>query len=75
MDTGVLPLVEIVINPGPNEPDASQVAAPLRTGTPSVHVDSTNADTGTLMLVPACLGIGDVPVISDAFASALMANT
>lgn len=71
---GGMPLVEIVIAPGVNNPNASQVASRLRIATPSVHVDSTNADTGILMLVPTCLRVDDVSVIGAAFAAALVAR-
>jgi hypothetical protein len=37
-------------------------------------VDSTNADNGTLMLVPTCLGIDDASVIGSAFAAAVRAG-
>jgi hypothetical protein len=36
-----------------------------------VYVDSTDADHGTLTLVPTCLGIDDAPAIGAAFAAAL----
>jgi len=71
---GGMPLVEILIAPGPNQPTASQIAARLRAATPSVHVDSTNADNGTLILVPTCLRIDDATVIGAAFAAALNAG-
>ena len=70
---GGMPLVEILIAPAVHKPSASQVAARLRAATPSVHVDSTNADTGSLMLVPTCLDIDDAPVIGAAFAAAMTA--
>jgi L-seryl-tRNA(Ser) seleniumtransferase len=68
---GGLPLVEIIIGPGANTPDAARVAARLRTATPAVHVDSTHADSGILILVPTCLTIEDAPAISTAFTAAL----
>jgi D-glucosaminate-6-phosphate ammonia-lyase len=68
---GGLPLVEIIIGPGTNTPDAAQVAARLRTATPAVHVDSTKADSGILILVPTCLAIEDAPAIGTAFTAAL----
>ena len=68
---GGLPLVQVVVSPGANQPNASQIAARLRTGKHSIHVDSTNADQGILMLVPTCLEIGDAAVIGTAFAAAL----
>jgi len=71
---GGMPLVEILIVPGPNQPTASQIAARLRAATPSVHVDSTNADNGSLILVPTCLRIDDATVIGAAFAAALNAS-
>ena len=70
---GARPLVEVLIAPGANRPNALQVDARLRGATPSVHVDATNADTGVLMLVPTCLGTGDAAVIGTAFAAALTA--
>jgi len=68
---GNMPLVEILISSGANSPSASQVAARLRAATPSIHVDSTNADTGTLVLVPTCLRTDDAPIIGAAFEAAL----
>jgi D-glucosaminate-6-phosphate ammonia-lyase len=69
-----IPLVEILITPRGNNPTAAQVAARLRASTPPIHVDSTNADNGTLMLVPTCLGIDDASVIGSAFAAAVRAG-
>jgi D-glucosaminate-6-phosphate ammonia-lyase len=68
---GALPLVEVVISPAANLPNAAQVAARLRAANPSIHVDATNADQGILMLVPTCLGSGDAPAIGLAFAEAM----
>jgi D-glucosaminate-6-phosphate ammonia-lyase len=70
---GGRPLVEVVIVPGANGPDALQVDARLRGATPAVHVDATNADTGVLVLVPTCLSTGDAAVIGTAFAAAMTA--
>ncbi|MGA2365215.1 MAG: aminotransferase class V-fold PLP-dependent enzyme [Steroidobacteraceae bacterium] len=68
---GGMPLVEIVIAPGQHRPNALQVAARLRSARPAVYVDATDADQGTLILVPTCLGIDDAPAIGAAFAAAL----
>lgn len=68
---GGLPIVEIRVLPGANNPGASQIAAHLRAASPSVHVDSTNAATGVLTLVPTCLAIEDATVIGAAFEAAL----
>jgi L-seryl-tRNA(Ser) seleniumtransferase len=68
---GGLPLVEVAVTPGANQPNASQIAARLRAATYPIHVDSTNADKGILMLVPTCLEVGDAAVIGTAFAAAL----
>jgi D-glucosaminate-6-phosphate ammonia-lyase len=68
---GGMPLVEVVIISGPGKPCASQVAARLRSASPAVHVDSTNADAGILILVPTCLRMDDAAVIAAAFAAAL----
>ena len=68
---GGLPLVEVLVSPGTDQPSALQIAARLRAGTHAIHVDSTNADQGLLMLVPTCLEIGDAAVIGTAFAAAL----
>lgn len=68
---GGMPLVEIAIAPAQNRPNALQVAARLRSARPAVYVDSTDADQGTLILVPTCLGIDDAPAIGAAFAAAL----
>jgi L-seryl-tRNA(Ser) seleniumtransferase len=62
---GGLPLAEARVL------DAVTLAARLRAGMPSVHVDSTNADEGVLVLVPTCLSEDDVPVIAAAFRAAL----
>jgi L-seryl-tRNA(Ser) seleniumtransferase len=70
---GGMPLVEIAIEPGANRPNAEQIAGRLRAATPAVHVDSTNADTGILILVPTCLAIDDAPAIGRAFAAAMAA--
>jgi D-glucosaminate-6-phosphate ammonia-lyase len=68
---GEMPLVEITISPCAGRPDATQIAARLRTSTPAVHVDSTDADTGTLLLVPTCLRVDDAQAIGAAFEAAL----
>jgi D-glucosaminate-6-phosphate ammonia-lyase len=68
---GGIPLVEVVVTPRSNAPDASQIASRLRSATPSVHVDSTDADMGTLVLVPTCLAAEDVAAIGRAFAAAM----
>lgn len=68
---GGMPLVEIMIEPRTHNITARQVATRLRAATPPVHVDSTNADAGSLVLVPTCLRIEDVPLIRAAFAAAL----
>jgi D-glucosaminate-6-phosphate ammonia-lyase len=68
---GGIPLVEVVVTPGSNAPDARQIASRLRGATPSVHVDSTDADMGTLILVPTCLAAEDVAPIGRAFAAAM----
>jgi hypothetical protein len=59
--------------PEPGAPNAIEVAAHLRSATPSVHVDATNADAGTLMLVPTCLKREDAAAIAAAFDAALRA--
>jgi hypothetical protein len=61
--------------PKPGAPSALEVAARLRSATPSVHVDATNADAGTLMLVPTCLKSEDAAAIAAAFEVALGAAT
>ncbi|MGD0503221.1 MAG: selenocysteine synthase [Steroidobacteraceae bacterium] len=61
-----LPLVAVDIGAG-----AAQVAARLRAATPSIHVDSTQADGGTLVLVPTCLKGDDVKAIVAGFAQAI----
>ncbi len=68
---GGMPLLEIVIPEEANKPTAVQVASRLRAASPAVHVDSTNADAGILMLVPTCLGVDDAAFIGTAFAVAL----
>ena len=71
MGHGGMPLVEIAIAPAQNRPNALQVAARLRSARPAVYVDATDADQGTLILVPTCLGIDDAAAIGSAFAAAL----
>ena len=67
-----LPVVEVVLAaPGPC---AAAVAARLRGGTPSVHVDATNADRGSLLLAPTCLSLEDTALIGAAFARALVVS-
>jgi hypothetical protein len=70
---GDLPLLEVRVLPEPGVPSALEVAARLRSATPSVHVDATSADAGTLMLVPTCLKSEDAAAIAAAFAAALRA--
>jgi L-seryl-tRNA(Ser) seleniumtransferase len=70
---GGMPLVEIRIAPAAGC-DAATVAARLRASTPSVHVDTTNADLGALALAPTCLKIEDAPAIGAAFAAAVTAS-
>lgn len=71
---GNLPLVEIRLAPGVQQTSATQLAARLRAASPAVHVDSTNADAGVLILVPTCLRSEDVVPIASAFAHALAAG-
>jgi seryl-tRNA(Sec) selenium transferase len=71
---GGMPLVEVRMAPGASVPNAREVAARLRAATPSIHVDSTNADAGTLTLAPTCLGFEDAPVIGAAFAAAVIVS-
>ncbi len=71
---GNLPLVEIRLAPGVQQTSATQLAARLRAASPAVHVDSTNADAGVLILVPTCLRSEDVVSIASAFAHALAAG-
>lgn len=68
---GGLPVVEVALAPGPNQPNASQLASRLRQANPAVHADATNADHGILMLVPTCLTASDAPLIRAAFSAAL----
>ncbi len=67
-----LPLVEITIVPAAGRPDATEIAARLRGATPAVHVDATDADTGTLLIVPTCLQIDDAHAIRAAFEAAFL---
>jgi D-glucosaminate-6-phosphate ammonia-lyase len=66
-----VPLVEVNIGAGAGA-TAAEVAATLRAGTPSIRVDASRAQAGVIVLVPTCLGRGDVPHIGRAFARALM---
>jgi L-seryl-tRNA(Ser) seleniumtransferase len=50
---------------------ASEICAALRSGTPSVRVDASNASRGVLTLVPTCLKVEDAERIGDAFARSL----
>jgi L-seryl-tRNA(Ser) seleniumtransferase len=68
---GDMPLVQVIVVPAANGPDAVQVAARLRSATPAIHIDSTNADRGALILVPTCLRLEEVPVIAAAFEAAV----
>jgi L-seryl-tRNA(Ser) seleniumtransferase len=69
---GDMPLAEVFIEPRVGGLTAVQVAAQLRAAAPSIHVDATNADRGTLVLVPTCLNLEDAALIGDAFAHALI---
>jgi L-seryl-tRNA(Ser) seleniumtransferase len=62
-----LPLVAVDLAPDA----AARVAARLRAASPSIHVDATQADGGTLVLVPTCLKIDDVEPIAAGFDKAL----
>lgn len=66
-----MPLVEVTIPPSAGSPGATQIAARLRAATPAVHVDSTDADGGKLILVPTCLRVEDAAAIGAAFEAAL----
>jgi len=66
-----LPLVQITVTPAAGSPDAAAIAARLRTATPAVHADATDADNGTLVLVPTCPEVEDVPAIRASFKAAL----
>jgi D-glucosaminate-6-phosphate ammonia-lyase len=68
---GDMPLLEVRVVPEPGAPSALELAARLRSSSPSVHVDATNADTGVLMLVPTCLKSEDAAAIAAAFDVAL----
>ncbi len=60
-----MPLTEIRLG----APRAAAVAAKLRDGSPSIHVDTTHADHGTLIIAPTCLKLEDAAVIGSAFAA------
>ena len=66
-----MPLVEVAIAPRADGPNAASVAAALRNGTPSIHVDATNADRGVLVLAPTCLKPEEAALIGAAFARAV----
>ena len=74
---GGMPLLEVNLtgNPAAFEKasplSAVELAARLRSATPAVHVDATNADHGILVLAPACLTTADAGPIAAAFAMAL----
>lgn len=70
-----LPLVQIRIVPHAGaQRSASAVAAALRSAPRPIHVDTTDADTGILILAPTCLKIEDAAVIGSAFAAAVSAS-
>jgi D-glucosaminate-6-phosphate ammonia-lyase len=66
-----MPLVEITIASAEGGPNAATIAATMRRGSPSVHVDTTNADLGVLVCAPTCLEPDDAAAIGAAFARAL----
>ena len=68
---GGMPLVEVAIAPRVGGPNAASIAAALRNGTPSIHVDATNADLGVLVLAPTCLKSEEAALIGAAFARAV----
>lgn len=68
---GGLPLVEVLVPRDGRSPDATELAARLRSAQPAVHVDSTDADMGRLVLVPTCLAMEHVALIGAAFGAAL----
>jgi L-seryl-tRNA(Ser) seleniumtransferase len=69
---GGMPLVEVAIAPAVGGPNAASIAAALRNGTPPIHVDSTNADLGVLVLAPTCLRPEEAALIGAAFARAVL---
>jgi D-glucosaminate-6-phosphate ammonia-lyase len=66
-----MPLVEVSVAADAGGRHAAEIAARLRVATPPIHVDSTNADRGIILLVPTCLQIDDAAAIGAAFAAAL----
>jgi hypothetical protein len=68
-----MPLVEIHVVPRAHGPGAAAIAARLREGTPSIHVDTTDADNGTLVIAPTCLKLEDAQIIGSAFTAAMSA--
>jgi L-seryl-tRNA(Ser) seleniumtransferase len=72
---GDMPQVEVLVEPRTGGLTAVEVAARLRTATPAVHVDATNADHGLLVLVPTCLAVEDAAHIGRAFAQACSLST
>jgi L-seryl-tRNA(Ser) seleniumtransferase len=68
-----MPLVEVAIAPRVGGPNAASIAAALRNGMPSIHVDATNADLGVLVLAPTCLKPEEAALIGAAFARAAAA--
>lgn len=68
---GGLPLVAVTVIVAKGSLSARQLATRLRSRTPSIHVDSTNADIGTLILTPTCLAPVDAQPIAAAFAAEL----
>jgi L-seryl-tRNA(Ser) seleniumtransferase len=65
---GDLPLVDVWIDPRAVGVTAVEAAARLRGANPAIHVDTTAADGGHLVLVPTCLNLDDIATIGAAFA-------
>ena len=62
-----MPLTEIRAHPR----IAAALAATLRDGSPSIHLDTTQADNGILMIAPTCLKPEDAAVIGAAIRAAV----
>jgi L-seryl-tRNA(Ser) seleniumtransferase len=63
-----VPCVEVSVAGGGR---AAAICAALRSGTPSIRVDASNASRGILTLVPTCLKANDAERIGAAFAKVL----
>jgi hypothetical protein len=60
---GNVPKLALTLGPGFPK-TAMQICIELQNGAPSIHVDPSEAASGTLIFNPACLTDGDVPALA-----------